>query len=220
MLDGPFAYLAAGHYHAVSSISAAEGPSAGVRLAYAGSAAALDLTEVGAHGGLEVRVEFGRRLPFVETEFVPLDGRRVFDLAVDVSRLAGAEAVDLRLQRALDDAGVSDEDLVTLRLSGRLPKGVRYTGPGPELAARAFHVRVDLRGVRPDYDLEAYRGAACHTTEEKFARGLLQRIDQESDPAQRAVIESALYYGLDAFRLREVVPAYEELGESQSRSEP
>jgi len=27
------------------------------------------------------------------------------------------------------------------------------------------------------------------------------------------VIESALYYGLDALRLREVTPGYEELGE-------
>ncbi|HEY3215896.1 MAG TPA: metallophosphoesterase [Candidatus Eisenbacteria bacterium] len=219
-LEAPFAYLAAGHYHTVSSIGAAEGASAGVRLAYAGSAAALDVTEVGAHGGLEVRVEYGRRLPFVETEFVPLDRRRIFDLAVDVTRSTSAEAVDLRLQRTLDDAGVSEEDLVTMRLTGRLPKGVRYAAPGPELAARAFHVRVDLRGLRPDYDLEAYRATASDTTEEKFARSLLERIELESDPLQRSMIESALYYGLDAFRLREVVPAYEELAETESRSEP
>jgi len=51
------------------------------------------------------------------------------------------------------------------------------------------------------------------TTEERFARALLEQHEQETDPGQRAVIESALYYGLDAFKLREVVPAYEELGE-------
>jgi hypothetical protein len=41
---------------------------------------------------------------------------------------------------------------------------------------------------------------------------MLERLAQETDPAQRALIERALYYGLDAFRLREVAPAYEELG--------
>ena len=42
---------------------------------------------------------------------------------------------------------------------------------------------------------------------------MLARLDAEKDPAERAVLESALYYGLDAFRLGEVQPVYEELGE-------
>ncbi|MEK7329692.1 MAG: hypothetical protein AAB113_02715, partial [Candidatus Eisenbacteria bacterium] len=84
---------------------------------------------------------------------------------------------------------------------------------GPDLPARAFHLRLDLRRLRPDYDLDAYRAGDPSTTEERFASALLAQREQESDSLQRAVIESALYYGLDAFRLREVVPAYEELGE-------
>jgi hypothetical protein len=100
-----------------------------------------------------------------------------------------------------------------VRLSGRLARGVRYAGPGPELRARVFHLQIDLRRLRPDYDLAAYREREPGTTEDRFARALLEQRDAETDPLQRAVIESALYYGLDAFRLREVVPAYEELGE-------
>jgi DNA repair protein SbcD/Mre11 len=209
----PFAYVAVGHYHAGSRLTVQTGGSAGVRLAYAGSAAAVDMTELGTHGGLEVRVEYGRRLPFVEADVVELDRRRVHDITAEVSLATTAEQVDRRVLKALDDAGVTDQDIATVRLGGRLQKGVRYAAPGPDLRTRAFYLRLDLRRLRPDYDLEAYRSANPNTTEERFANALLEQRDQESDPLQRAMIESALYYGLDAFRLREVVPAYEELGE-------
>jgi exonuclease SbcD len=209
----PFAYLAVGHYHAPSRLSVQSDASAGVRLAYAGSAAAVDPTETGIHGGLEVRVEHGRRLPFVEIEPVVLDRRHVHDLSAEVSLATSAEQVDRRVEKALDDARAGERDIVTVRLSGRLARGVRYAAPGPELRARVFHLRLDLRRLRPDYDLESFRDREGGTTEERFARALLEQRDRETDPHQRALIESALYYGLDAFRLREVVPAYEELGE-------
>jgi hypothetical protein len=184
-----------------------------VRLAYAGSAAALDVTETGVHGALEVRVEYGYRLPYVEVELVQLDPHRVLEVTTDVTGASGAEQVDRRVAKALDDAGVGDKDLVRLRLSGRLARGVRYAGPAPEIEARAFHLRTDLRKLRPDYDLDALRRQEPSATEDRFARALLDQLDREKDPLQRALIESALYYGLDAFKLREVVPAYEELGE-------
>ena len=215
-LQAPFAYLAVGHYHAATRLTASDGASAGVRLAYAGSAAALDATEIGAHGALEVRIEYARRLPFVEIEFVELDHRKVVDLAVDITGCASAEKVDQRVRRSLDDAGVSSDDLVTMRLSGRLARGVRLAGVSDELASRVFHMRLDTRRVRPDYDLDDYRRQDPTTTEERFARALLEQLDQEDDPAQRALIESALYYGLDAFRLKEVTPAYEEI-EAEAR---
>jgi DNA repair exonuclease SbcCD nuclease subunit len=210
---GPFAYVAVGHYHTTSRLEAKQGAAAGVRLAYAGSAAAVDATEIGPHGALEVRIEYGRRQPFVEVEFVELDSRRVHDLTVEIPTATSPEQVERRVQRALDDAEVREDDIVTVRLSGRVARGVRFTVPGPELRTRAFHLRFDLKRLRPDYDLDAYRVGEAGTTEERFARTLLEQRDRETDPARRAVIESALYYGLDAFRLREVVPAYEELGE-------
>jgi hypothetical protein len=93
---------------------------------------------------------------------------------------------------------------------------VRLGGVGEEIAGRTYHLRLDTRRVRPDYDLDAYRTQEPTTTEERFARALLEQLDRETDPMQRALIESALYYGLDAFRLKEVVPAYEEL-EAEAR---
>jgi len=206
----PFVYHAVGHYHAPSRIEQplADGVrSAGARLAYAGSAVSLDLTETGAHGALEVRIEYGHRLPFIEVEPVELDRRRVREVGVDVTGAAGADALDRRVLKAFDVGGVGELDLAAVRLSGRLGPGERWTGAGPELRARVFHLRVDAGAVRPDYDLAAYRANEGRTTEERFARELLRRIDETSAPDERAALEQALYYGLDAFKLREVVPA-------------
>lgn len=209
----PFAYIAAGHYHTGSRLASSGEKSGGVKVAYSGSAVALDTTETGMHGALEVRIEYGFRQPFVEIEFVELDKRKVFDLTADVSGASCPEEIDRRVQKACDQAGVSENDIASVRIKGRLVNGVRYTGPGPDLRARTFYLRVDLRGARPDYDLEAFMMRGPRTTEERFACALLEKLVEEKDPARRAVLESAIYYGLDAFRLREVVPAYEEIGE-------
>jgi DNA repair exonuclease SbcCD nuclease subunit len=208
----PFVYMAAGHYHAASRIDAHDARAGGVRLAYAGSAVALDMTEIGHHGALEVRIEHGGEKPFVEIDFVQLDERTVHELEADVTAASSAEEIDRRVAGALDLAGVRTQDLAIVRLRGRLVKGVRHAGPGMDLAARAFYLRLDLRNVRPDYDLDSYRRSDPSTTEERFAKALIERLDAEKNPRERAILESALYYGLDAFRLREVVPAYEDLG--------
>lgn len=213
VLASPFDYLAVGHVHVPHQL---DDPATGVRLANAGAAIALDVGETGRHGALEVRLTTdpagAAARPRVETEFVELDKRRVFDLSVDVTGATAAEQVDRRILRALDQVGAGDPDILVVRLTGRMLRGVRYAAPGPELRPRAFHVRLDARAVRPDYDLAPLRTGDAVTTEDRFARALLERMDAETDPARRADLEAALFYGLDAFRLHEVVPAYEELG--------
>ena len=221
----PFGYHAVGHYHVASHMAhkatqqnvstAGKGvsgaASGGVRLAYAGAAVGLDPAETGMHGAIEVRAEYGQRQPVVEIEPVDLDERRVHDLQADVTGATSAEQVDARVQRALEEAGVTGHDIVTVRLTGRLKRGVRYSAPGDNLRPRTFHLRLDSRAVRPDYDLDGYRRPDPTTTEERFAATLLARLDAETDPARRVQLESALYYGLDAFRLREITPSYEDL---------
>ncbi len=207
-LASPFDYLAVGHVHAAWSVEA----EARVRVGNAGGAIALDVSETGRHGAYEVRLATGDGPARAEVEFVELDRRRVHDLTVDVTGATSPEQVDRRVLRALDQVGADDADLVVARLVGRLARGVRYAAPGPELRPRAFHVRLDTRALRPDYDLGALRALDPVTTEDRFARALLDRLDAETDPERRADLESALLYGLDAFRLHEVVPAYEELG--------
>ena len=212
----PFAYHAVGHYHTRTRIELSRDEkvrSAGARLSYAGSPVALDLSETGLHGALEVRIEYGRRLPFVEVEPVELDRRKVLHVPADVSGSAGPEQVDRKIRKALDVAGASEHDLVVVKLTGRLPAGVRYNSPGEDLRSRTFFLRIDASALRPDYDLEAMRAGEARTTEEKFVHTLLEQLDAAPDEEARATIERALYHGLDAFRLREVVPAYEEVSE-------
>jgi len=211
-LAAPFAYIATGHYHAASRIDAHDEKGGGTRLAYSGSAVALGMNEIGLHGALEVVVTHGDEKPFVEIDFVQLDDRSVHEIEADVTAAASAEEVDRRIAGTLEQAGAGEKDLATVRLRGRLVKGVRYAGPAADLGSRFFHLRVDLRNVRPDYDLDAYRQGDATTTEERFAKAILEKLDAEKNPRERAILESALYYGLDAFRLREVVPGYEELG--------
>jgi DNA repair exonuclease SbcCD nuclease subunit len=205
LLASPFAYAAAGHYHQPSRIDAPG--DAGVRLAYAGSTIALNATETGAHGALEVTLDTDARRAGVQP--IPMDGRRVHALEVDVTGAASRDAIDYRIADALRTAGVTERDLVRAKLIGRIVHGVRYEAPGPELAAQVFALRLDLRELHPDYDLDGIRAREASTTEDRFAHALLEQWDAEQDASKRARILSALYYGLDAFRLREVAPAWE-----------
>jgi len=206
----PFAYLAAGHYHTPSRL---DGGMGSVRVGYAGAAIALDVSELGRHGAYEVTMQYGDGPTRTAVELVELDRRVVHALEADITGAGTAEQVDRRVAKEMDRAGTAEPDIVTVRLRGRLAKGVRYSAPGAELRARAFYVRVNLSAVRPDYDLEAYRSDASAATESRFACAMLAKLDAEKDPKERAVLESALYYGLDAFRLGEVMPVYEDLGE-------
>ena len=208
-LASPFHYLAVGHYHLRSELVDARG----VRLAYAGSTVALQRGELGAHGALHVRIERDEETLRIATEPIEIDPRRVHAVDVEVSGATSLEQIDRRIAEALDRAEAQSQDFVTARLVGRLVRGVRGVVAGPELSRRVFQLTIDARAVRPDYDLDAYRRAEPVTTEERFARVLLERLDREPDPDERTRLESALYYGLDAFKLRDVAPAYEEIGE-------
>jgi len=207
--ESPFHYLAVGHYHARSEIRRDPSPDSPVRLAYAGSAAAVSMSELGVHGALLVGLDLkggGARI-----EPLDLDPRRVHDLSVDVSGISSIEQIEERAIERLDAAGAARNDFATLRLAGRIGRGVRFTGIGAALRARIAHVKMDMGRVRPDYDLDAYRNRLIETTEDQFVSALLDRLEATTDEDERLVIERALDYGLDAFRLREVAPVHEEI---------
>ncbi len=212
----PFVYHAVGHYHVRSEIEqepASGATSSGVRLAYAGSPIALDYTEPGDHGALEVLMRYGLESCVVNVENIKLDRRRVLSAQADVTGCASPEQVDRRILHAFAAAGVGENDFTRLTMIGRLSPGVRWRSPGADVFARAFHVRWDRGAVRPDYDLDQLRSGDGRTTEERFALDLLAQIDGETDAEQRVALQRALYYGLDAFRVREVVPQWEEVAE-------
>ena len=203
MLASPFSYAAVGHYHQTSRIEA----NGAVRLAYAGSPVALNISETGAHGILEVALDTVTRTANIEP--IVLDERRVYSIAADVTGAASSDAIDYRILDALQAAGVTGRDIARVKLTGRIVRGVRYEAASSDVAANVFALRLDLRELRPDYDLEGIRAREATTTEDRFAHALLAELDAEADATRRARILSALYYGLDAFRLREVTPAWE-----------
>ena len=166
----------------------------------------------GRHGLLEVRIDYGAGPAAAQVEALEVDTRRAHVLEVDVTQATSSDQIDRRILEALDRAGVNDRDFAKVRITGRLAHGVRWSAPGEELERRAWYLRVDAAALRPDYDFDALRRISDETTEGRFARVMLDQLDRASDPEARATIERALYYGLDAFRLREVQPAWEEIG--------
>lgn len=201
--QAPFAWMAVGHYH---------GPLVNAHFGYAGSLVALDATETGGRGALEVKIEVGAGPATAAVEALEVDPRRAHAIDVDVTGAASADQIDRRIAAGLERAGMRDQDFAKVRLTGRLAHGVAWSSPGDDVSRRYWHVRADASALRPDWDLDRLRQASDETTEGRFARVLLERLDSESDPGERATIERALYYGLDAFRLGEVAPKWEEIG--------
>ena len=198
----PFAWMAIGHYH---------GAGIDEHFAYAGSPIALGPCETAGHGALVVTLEHGAGPVRASVEQVSLDARRALEVEVDVTGAASADQVDRRILMQLDQARAGAQDLATARLHGRLARGVRWSAPGDELLGRVWHLRVDRSALRPDFDLVELRHCSDETTEGRFARVMLDRLDRETDVEARATIERALYYGLEAFQIRDVTPAWEEI---------
>jgi len=199
-------YTALGHYHKPGTIEDEEGV---VRAAYSGSPIALAGDETGPRYVDLVTLEHNGLHRRVEIEPFELDRRRLHRLDVPVDGLSSPESLKARVGEALESSMVGKDDLVIVRLTGRSRIGIALDAANAADPARAFWIKVDASGVRPDYDLEAYRQGEARTTEEKFARTLLAEIAAATDPEQKRTLEEALYYGLDALRLGDVAPRYD-----------
>ncbi len=199
-------YAALGHYHKPATIEDEEGV---VRASYSGSPVALAVDETGPRYVNLVTLEHNGLHRRVEIEPFELDRRRLHRLDVAVDGLSSPESLKARVAEALESSLVGKDDLVVVRLTGRSRIGLDLDAANAADPARAFWVRVDASGVRPDYDLEGYRKGEGRTTEEKFARTLLAEIDAAPDAERKRTLEEALYYGLDALRLGDVAPRYD-----------
>jgi len=212
ILRAGFDYAALGHYHDYATIVDENGRP---RAAYSGSPAALAKDETGARGALHVKLtlepgaQAGARLLASEIEPVTLDTRRLHEITVDVSGVGSRDAARERTLAALDRAEARPADLVVARYVGRPLPGIEAVPRAEDVGERVWFFLPDATALRPAYDLEAYRRGEPVTTEERFARSLLVEIEDEKDPETRAMLEAALYYGLDALRLRSVAPRYE-----------
>ena len=211
LLSQGFDYAAIGHYHDQASLLGPDGRTLG---AYAGCPAGRGLDEEGERVVLvgEIIKEGGACR--VTLEKVRLDVRAV--RCVDVNLPSGSaapthrEAILKRIEQVLAIRDLSPDDLVHIRLTGRVAPGIDPRIPEGLFEDRYFHVSFDLSLLKPDYNFDRYRDERLKTTEARFAREMLRRIDAESDVTARKVLENALYYGLDALVQRQVAPRYED----------
>jgi hypothetical protein len=204
-----FDYAAIGHYHGQARIKSGDGRIIG---AYSGVPAGRGLDEAGAKSILigEIEKDGAGGAPRVRLESVPLDTRTIHIVDVPCSGLTHQDAILQRAEELIALRDFAAEDLVVIRFSGRAAPGIDLRVPDTFLSGRFFHLIVDTSRLRPAYDLDRYGREDLRTTEARFAREMLKRMDEAPDPAARRRIENALYYGLDALIQREVLPRYEE----------
>lgn len=202
-----FDYAAIGHYHDHAAITGRDGRILG---AYSGCPAGRGLDEEGEKHVLIGEIVKEGSEASVSIEKVRLDRRAVRCVDVNCSGATHKDAVLRKIEEALAVREPSAEDLVHLRLTGRIAPGIDVVLPEALFEDRYFHVSLDFSLLKPDYNLERYRDAKLQTTEARFAREMLRRLDAEADPSRRRLLENALYYGLDALIQKEVRPRYEE----------
>lgn len=203
-----FDYAAVGHYHEGAAFTAPDGRILG---AYSGCPAGRGLDEAGEKSVLlgTIDKEEGRDAR-VRLERVALDRRRIQIVEVPCTGLTHREAIVKRVEEQISVRDLRHEDMICLRLTGRLAAGVDPRLPEGLLSDRFFHVTIDASRLRPGYDLDRYRREELKTTEARFARDMLRRIDEAQSAEEKRLIENALFYGLDALIQKEVSPRYEE----------
>ncbi len=200
LLGQGFSYAALGHYHHYAEIVDDEGR---IRAAYAGCLAGRYLSEAGPHFALLGELD---DRGIVALEKIRVDERTIHDVEVDVTGAESEVSVRERIGQRLRECGARASDVVFLRLTGRLPRGLRASALTESFRHEYFHLAVaDL--TRPAYDLE---GHDPRTTQGRFIQEMRRRIAAAADENERALLERALYYGLDALIQGKVEPIYEE----------
>ncbi|MCS7156667.1 MAG: DNA repair exonuclease [Blastocatellia bacterium] len=200
LLAQGFSYAALGHYHHYAEIRDDDGR---VRAAYAGCLAGRYLSEAGPHFALLGEID---ERGIVALKKIPVDERTILDVEVDVTGAEDEASVRERIRQKLRECGARSTDIVFLRLRGRRSRGLHVTATAEEFQQEHFHLAIaDL--TRPAYELDR---ADPRTVQGRFIHEMQRRIAAASDPRERALLERALTYGLDALLQGTVEPIYEE----------
>jgi DNA repair protein SbcD/Mre11 len=180
-------YVALGHVHVPSTQRL--GRSTAV---YPGCVGGKGLDDVGSRHWTVVDVGPGRAV----VHAVPVDVQPLRHVTLDVTGLAGAEAVEAAV-RSLADAHA----LVRVRLEGALPTALRLDDLTARTRGAFFHleVRDATTTVSPEL-LDAW--AQAPTVRGAFVRRLRRLLEEADDDASRSRLTRALLQGLDALQER------------------
>jgi DNA repair exonuclease SbcCD nuclease subunit len=200
LLAQGFSYAALGHYHHYTELPDEAGR---IRAAYAGSLAGRFISEIGPHYALLGEIDAHSLCGGFEK--IRIDERMVFEIEVDLTDATTDTMVE-RVGQKLEEAGTTKDDIVYLRLGGRLSHGTQTASIKERFQDAYFHLSM-IDHTRPAYDIEI---VDPRTTEGRFISEIKRMMDATTDEQERARLDRALYYGLDALFQGEVKPAYED----------
>jgi len=199
-----FDYAALGHLHSFKEIVSSSGRLIG---AYPGCPFGRGLDEPGERFIIVGEASKGG----ADIQRVKIDKRAIRKVGVEMKGVGSMKALEDCIKDAVAASKACPEDIVKVTISGRVSPGVWLEIPDDFLKEDFFSIDYDFAEITPDYDIESLLSdfEAFPTTEKKFVKSIYQRIEAEPDAEKKRMLERALYYGLDALRLGEVRPRYE-----------
>ena len=200
-----FDYAALGHIHSYMEIRSSTGRLVG---AYPGAPFGRGLDELDERYIIVGEVAKGG----AEIQRIKIDRRAIRKLDVELKGVGSAAALEEVIKTALRNSGFSFDDIVKLNISGRIKPGLEPELPDDFLQDEFFSIDYNFCNFVPDYDIEALldESNVFPITEKKFAQHLMRRLKEESNEERKKILKKALYYGLDALRLKEVKPHNED----------
>lgn len=193
-------YFALGHIHVPMARNIA-----GTTVVYPGCPEPLDFGDEGQRGVYLVTCTGDSG---ISAEFVPMALRTVRAARVDLTGLDTGEQVRNAIL-SVDSPEARKRDIWKVALTGRLnPEiGLDLVGLRHEFAGEFFSLRLEPEFVM-DYDLEPLIDPENQSLEARFVKSLMElrrRSEQEGDTQAVDTIVRAMYYGLDALRLSEII---------------
>lgn len=181
-------WVAAGHYHSAQTFTDSRGNPAG---GYSGCPQGRGLDECGPKGALVVEVTPSG----AAVEFCEIASRSFWKVGVDVTG-KGLPEIMGALEAAAE--AIPGGDLLYVQLSGRLGREVSLELQPGFMADRTYAFHCDSSLVAPDYDIEGLLAPQeAEGLPGRYVRRILEMKNAASDE-ERAVVEDALYLGLNA----------------------
>lgn len=186
-------FVLLGHYHRMRLW-----PQAEPRCAYPGSPEPLDFGEEGQHYVLEIEIDGAK----VRAEALPFNEVSYRNESLDVGQMTSSDEIREAIVGFAGDAGHT-KDIVRVVLQGQSdPETDVNVTSLLNVTADNFRYLDLVDKTVPAFDLENLSRET--TTRGSFVRKMQARIDAATEPAERLRLESALFYGLQAFAGREV----------------
>jgi DNA repair exonuclease SbcCD nuclease subunit len=187
-------YAALGHIHKGGKIEHS-GKGAAV---YCGSPEPLDFSENGEHG--IYLGTLGR--DFCDVKFMPIAKRKFVTERIPLDAFVSQDWILEQMRTHINLAGRGN--LFRFLLEGSVDPGVELDTVYMEQAVSAFHTEIRNKTL-PGYDLDTVMAEGQNSIMGIFTAKILQALERETDPGKRAVLERALYIGLDALNGRKVI---------------